>query len=1028
MKNRSLLILLLIFSIITNSFSQATCGFDQIHDQKMKTDPVYRATMLKQEEELRQYIARNKSWLSTKTNSPQAPLYIIPVVVHVVHTGGAIGSIYNPTDVQIQNTITYLNQVYDGTYPGLEGVGEIQLQFVLAQRDPNCNPTNGINRVNGSGVAEYVTGGVELQTTNGTAELNIKNLSRWSNTAYYNIWIVNRIDGNDGTSGSFIAGYAYFPGAGALVDGTVMLATQMAPGSTTLPHEIGHAFNLYHPFQGSSGSTCPTETNCATQNDQICDIDPVTQPVGFACRTGNNPCTGTPYTINSEHNIMNYVSCPTLFTLDQKTRMLASAGIAPRFSLSTSLGGTPTNAGGTQCPPKINFQIADDTRTELTTATTGCRSYTDYTYNMTIGNNPSAAATATLNISSGTATEGVDFDVTTNGNFTTPSKIVTFPTGTNSSQSFTIRIYNDAIVDGTETFTLAYTLNNGGGNAVVGEAKPSLVLTITDNDVAPSGPSNITSSIGTNVGLLQSPFHAGNTVQKSQFLYKAAELTAAGIPAGNLIGLALNLQKNGGAAFVYQGLTIKIGATAQNSVFNGSTEFPINDAGFTTVYSSNYTTVNGWNNFNFSTPFVWNGTSNVCVVICYDNLGAIDVSDNIQAYTDGIANSNYVFQTNINCGGNFTAFSLYNGGFKPIIQFTYPDAGTIVQTTLNSSRQEYLGPNADVYFYDQTDNRLMARIKNNTNHDYGCTQVVIDRAGTSSAAFWNNSPPNYLMNKTFRVLPTTNNASGNYDITFFFAQAEVDGWQTAASQVFSNIQMVKVQSQVSDVSPGNPTGGGAVQLVTPGVGSLGTNYFLSANFTNGFSGFGFGLAGASLPVRLIDFTGRLEKNGVVLNWKTTLEQNSKGFSIERSYDGNSFTPIGFVPSAGNSNITRGYEFKDKDVAQQTNYYRLQQLDLDNHFEYSKVVTIKNSNQSAKSFLVMNNPFTSSIDLQFSQIPAGSVRIRLMDVAGRTIQSWDKNNPGLSRMRLDANSSLQAGTYILEVRANGQEYVEKLIKQ
>ena len=365
----------------------------------MKNDPQYRTNILQQQEQVKQYIQKNKSWLSARSNAPQAPLYTIPVVVHVIHTGGAIGSIYNPTDLEIQNTIAYLNSVYDGTYPGTEGIGDIQLEFVLAQRDPNCNPTNGINRIDGSSLAEYAANGVERQTTSGAADIDVKNLSRWSNTQYYNIWIVNKIDGNDGTSGSFIAGYAYFPGAPATLDGTVMLATQMTPGAETLPHEIGHAFGLYHPFQGQVGSSCPSDVDCTSEGDMICDIDPITVAGDFSCRTGTNPCTGTSYSINSERNYMNYSSCKTLFTADQKARMLAFAAIAPRLSLSTSLGGTPTNAGATQCPPKINFELNGDEQVELTTGTSGCRAYTDYNFNMTIGNNPSAIATATLNVS-----------------------------------------------------------------------------------------------------------------------------------------------------------------------------------------------------------------------------------------------------------------------------------------------------------------------------------------------------------------------------------------------------------------------------------------------------------------------------------------------------------------------------------------------------------------------------------------------------------------------------------------------------
>ncbi len=332
---------LITFIISIASTAQGRCGFDILHKKRMKEEPAYRKGIEEEKLWIKQYISTHQNELQ---NLPTVALYTIPVVVHVVHTGGAIGSIYNPTDAQIQNTITYLNQVYDGSYPGTEGVGDIQIQFTLAQLDPNCNSTTGINRADGSGIANYNAGGVNLATTLGTDEINVKNLIRWDPSKYYNIWVVNRIDGNDGTSGSFYAGYAYFPGAPAALDGTVMLATQMQPGRKTLPHEIGHALSIYHPFEGTGppGPPCPANADCTVDGDEICDTDPITLPAAFACRTGNNSCTGTPYSINTEHNYMNYTNCATLFTADQKTRMLAAIVGPYRIGLTASWGSSPT--------------------------------------------------------------------------------------------------------------------------------------------------------------------------------------------------------------------------------------------------------------------------------------------------------------------------------------------------------------------------------------------------------------------------------------------------------------------------------------------------------------------------------------------------------------------------------------------------------------------------------------------------------------------------------------------------------------
>src|SRR5882672_3939930 len=157
MRNSYLLFATIIMLLLYHAgYSQAICGFDDIHHRHLQTDAAYRQRVQAGEAAIRQYIRQHPrlgqpSHITIDQVPPSpttlsGPPYTIPVVVHIVHTGGAIGSIYNPTDAQIQGAIDYLNAVYNGTYPGTQGVGDLGIQFVLAKRDQNCNPTNGITR------------------------------------------------------------------------------------------------------------------------------------------------------------------------------------------------------------------------------------------------------------------------------------------------------------------------------------------------------------------------------------------------------------------------------------------------------------------------------------------------------------------------------------------------------------------------------------------------------------------------------------------------------------------------------------------------------------------------------------------------------------------------------------------------------------------------------------------------------------------------------------------------------------------
>lgn len=253
---------------------------------------------------------------------------VIPVVVHIIHLGEAEGVGNNISDAQIQSAITQLNNNFrkvTDTHGDADGV-DTEIEFCLASIDPNGNATDGINRVNGSSVAGYSTTGVCVSSSCTQNDLLIKNLSRWPNTQYYNIWVVSEIMGNNGGYG--IQGYAYFPGTSSLYDGTVIMNTCFGGIGTvnywnnmgrTLTHEVGHGMGLYHSFEGDNGgSTCPTGNG-----DYVLDTDAHKRSSGN-CPTSTNTCTATSLQ-DVVHNYMDYSSqtCADMFSLGQADRMNA---------------------------------------------------------------------------------------------------------------------------------------------------------------------------------------------------------------------------------------------------------------------------------------------------------------------------------------------------------------------------------------------------------------------------------------------------------------------------------------------------------------------------------------------------------------------------------------------------------------------------------------------------------------------------------------------------------------------------------
>jgi hypothetical protein len=90
---------------------------------------------------------------------------------------------------------------------------------------------------------------------------------------------------------------------------------------------------------------------------------------------------------------------------------------------------------------------------------------------------------------------------------------------------------------------------------------------------------------------------------------------------------------------------------------------------------------------------------------------------------------------------------------------------------------------------------------------------------------------------------------------------------------------------------------------------------------------------AALPVTWLNFSGKLQGSSVLLTWQTADEVNNKGFTIQRSGNGNLFYSIGFKPAGAQ------YSFTDLNPLPGHNYYRLQQTDIDGKTTYSRVIKV-----------------------------------------------------------------------------------------
>lgn len=751
-----------------------------------------------------------------RSSNQNTVIYTIPVVFHILHNGEIPGNGANISDAQALSQLTVMNEDFRRILntPGYNTnpVGaDVEVEFCLAQTDPDGNATTGIHRVNigQDGINETSLGDAQAQMD------ALKPSSIWDPSKYMNMWSV----GFNGGSG--LLGYAQFPGGPANTDGVVsdyrhFGSSDYNDGSFTLnppydkgrtmTHEVGHFLGLFHTFQGG----------CAAPGDQVDDTPAVATSNG-GCPTGIDSCPSEPG-LDMVENYMDYTNdtCMNTFTQGQKARVLAVMNGAPnRASLASSTACTSPST------PLIDF---GSTSPGQVIEGSDCN-YQDIVIDLTMSIPASASATASV-VHSGTATENSDFELINNA--------VTFAQGsTTASNAITLRVHNDSFVETDETIDLAmnvatggdavasttyYTLTITNDDAAVTSTSSTVLFsdgfeTYTDFDINPVGGWTMLDNDGDATYAADNTDFANEGYTGTFIVFNPSATTPAsgagwaahsgdkGYYCFNSNGSVSGTPENDDYIFTPQinltgtGSEVKFWAQGLTDNYAGGERFQVGVSTTDTNPAS----------FTYVTPAPYVIPTLEWAEYSYD-LSAYD-GQNIYITIHVVSADEFVFMLD--------DFSVTT------------NVSNDVQTSINTTTADTINLNGtgNAFFTDSASNNIMLDVDNTGGFDFGCTTASVSRdaatAGADAVMYTYAGITNYVTAKTFDITTTNASTSDNSTVSFYFTEAEIAGWEAVTGN--SRTELYVIKEGTDEVKPVSIT-------------SFGSNLKLTASLTTGLSG------------------------------------------------------------------------------------------------------------------------------------------------------------------------------------------------
>jgi Zn-dependent metalloprotease len=617
-----------------------------------------------------------------------------------------------------------------------------------------------------------------------------------------------------------------------------------------------------------------------------------------------------------------------------------------------------------------------------------------------------ANSTATITYA-GTATQGADYTVsatsTTNG------------TNSNKQDTLKVSVKNDAVIESNETIIINVTVSNLNGNP----SNTSYTITIKDDDVAPRIGDDLLTLLTENFDAYPDGLNQPTTWTEVMEIPDAGGIdpTANGKNQWGVFSGKLSIAPKTNLPGPIVGGTYLPTSTSITRI----TAPEVDARGLNNIRLKFDYTVQGEVDANGVDPEAFGKFDYMAIVYSYDNVNFTELGQGY--YFASLVPTSGTFDGVLPAFLNNQQFYL---GFRwvndanaggpvsvSIDDLLLQGAPKRIESELNNSASETQGPNQEVFFYSKEDGEIIAKISNAVASNYGCMTTNIARAGESTSVLYTDGEGSHMVaDKYIQVMPTTNNALGQYTISLYYTEAEIAAVEAATGTSRSAFFMYKSSAaSPATANDANTVRTPATYTDIPGAGGL-----FTASFTTGFSGFTIGqTVEGPLPVTCLELKGVRLGNNVLLTWKVAAEQNNRMFEVERSTDGINFNKLVSVNADNRNNGL--YSYADKTAAAVgIFYYRLKQVDANGTFRYiCNTVAVKLSGKEITISNIFPNPVKGNAFVKVVSGETRRIRIELMNSVGQVLNAYNQSiSEGSNTLSINVPGAT-AGNYMIRFK-------------